>query len=593
MKGITQLFNRKKIHKTSQLERATSWQAGIMAPSDPLSKPDTFSVSIGKLSFVVLGVLLCFGVLSYQIFKLQVIEGRMHGVLADTNRIIVRLLPYERGMIFDRNGVALAKNRPTFQATMVFSQIPTVEEETFPDWQKKVQSLFDLDETEFFDVIADAQSKPFVETFITSGISQEIYIKYESISNDLPGVYLHPDYTRDYPFGPEIAHIIGYTGEINQTELAQIENSNYSVGEQIGRSGIEQYYQNLLRGEFGRETIEVDSVGKSVRSVSHTDSSPGASLFLSLDLELQKKSNELLQSAITEYEATSGVIVVQDAKTSKILALSSLPSYDNNLFAKGIEQKEYQALITDEGKPLFNRAIAGIYPPGSTVKPFVGLAALEEHIIGPNTILTDTPQVIEVGGGRFPDWRVIWGYGPLGNITVKDAIAHSSNIFFYKVSGGYEDIEGLGIKRIKEYLQSFNIGSKTGIDLPGENAGVFPDPAWKLANKNEGWYLGDDYQVGIGQGDLLVTPLQMVNAVTALVNNGRVYRPQLIDKITDQNGNKIEEFLPEVIRELDYSQEYMDTVKQGMRQGVASGIVYPLRNAKVPVAAKTGTAEFG
>lgn len=583
-------FTRRK--NLDYLETATRWQEGIVAPRE---KKDFVEEKRQwyKYAFLFGGFVLCFSLLLYRLFSLQFFEGRYYRVLAETNRVIVRMAPYERGTIFDRTGEVLARNESVYRAFLVYSQIPPLEDGQYDEWRSRVQGLFGVKSDELAAALDKARQQPFVETPFKSGIDQESFLKFETLSDNISGVYLRPDFQREYPHKEMVSHVLGYTGEITQEELQRVENSGYIVGEQVGRTGIEQFYQSLLKGQYGRQALEVDSLGKTVRLVKEGGAVPGSSLYLSLDLALQKKAHELLIKALEEYTAKSGTVIVQETKTGKILALASLPTYDNNLFAEGIDLVTYQNLIGDEQQPLFNRAIAGIYPPGSTVKPFVGLAAMDEGIITPFTILTDTPQVIEIGGGRFPDWRVSWGRGPLGNITVKEAIAHSSNIFFYKISGGYESQEGLGIKRIKEHLQLFNIAKKTDIDLPGENAGVFPDPAWKLANKNESWYLGDDYQVGIGQGDLLVTPLQMVNAVTALVNNGRLYKPQLLEKIVDHDGKVIEELSPEVISELDYAFSDMQAVREGMREAVTTGIVYPLRTAQISVAAKTGTAEFG
>lgn len=586
------IFKKKNHENQLDVSRATAWKEGIM-PSFFDKQSIIYSPPKNKLVVLLLSVAILFSLLLLKLSQLQIFQSRYYQVLAEANRIVAQIVPYERGLIFDRAGKVIAQNTPSFRATIVYSQAPLDNVDAFSAWQQEVKKLFNLTDSEFFDVIDQARQTPFVELSIQSNLSQETVLQYEALEQKPQGLYIRPDFRREYPYENIFSHLIGYTGEISREELEESFYRDYIMSEHVGKEGIEATFQLMLKGSYGENFVEVDSEGNTSRIISSKEQLPGSSLYLTVDAELQQKSHELLIKAMEKYQATGGVVIIQRVNSGAILALSSLPTYDNRTFAQGISPQDYTALIEDSSHPLFNRAIAGVYPPGSTVKPFVGLAALEENIISSFTLITDTPQVIEVGGGRFPDWRVSWGRGPVGPMTIKDAIAESSNIFFYKISGGYEQIEGLGIERIKKYLSQFGIGKRTGIDLPGESTGVFPDHAWKLATKNENWYLGDDYQVGIGQGDLLVTPIQMVNAVTTLANGGRVYKPQLVEKIVNNQGKDIEVLLPEVLQELHFDQSYMRTIREGMRQAVSEGIVFSLRNTKVPVAAKTGTAEFG
>ncbi|MCA9397508.1 penicillin-binding protein 2 [candidate division WWE3 bacterium] len=582
----------KKKSSSDKITSAADWQLGILTPVEQSSQKE-FVPPSGKLLVVAVVLLLIVVGGIVRLVQLQVIQGKFYSVLAANNRIVVRNLPYERGLIYSKDGVVLAQNKPTFQVAIVFSQIPREKDVVDDVWKEEMVSVFELEEGHLDEVLSQSARQPFVETVLSSGYSQEKYLTYQSRLESLQGVYMRPDFIREYPNGKNFSHLIGYTGEITQDELSQLSFSNYFVGEQVGRVGIEETFQTVLRGKVGKEVYESDSRGKSVRSVSTVDAQSGLSAYLSIGADLQNEATRIVEEAIGKYKAKAGMVAIQNIQTGELLALVSLPSYDNNLFAEGIDYKTYDKLLNDPQRPLINRAVAGTYPPGSTVKPFVGLAALDEGIITAQTRISDIPQVIEIGGGRFPDWRVSWGRGPVGPMTVMDAIAESSNIFFYKIAGGYEDIKGMGIDTIKYHLQQFNIANKTGIDLNTEVSGVFPDSAWKLATKNEQWYLGDDYQVGIGQGDLLVTPLQMVNATTAIANKGRLLRPLLVDKLVDSDGNIVEDYQAEVIRELPYKDSDFEIIQKGMRQAVADGIIFPLRQATVPVAAKTGTAEYG
>lgn len=584
-------MSRKNI--SSILLDAQAWQDGLVPTAGKNEGKKTFTPPRTKIILMVLATLLLFGFLFVRLVQLQVLKGSTYQVLSDTNRVEVRLVPYERGIIYGKQGGVLAGNIPTFTATLMYSQIPRESEEVFEVWKSNVISFLQIEESALESALLHAQKTPFMELLLATGLSQDHSILFEIEREALQGISIQPDFIRDYKMGEQLAHVLGYTGEITQEELADVRRADYVMGEQVGKAGIEQSFQEVLRGTYGSRLLEVDSKGETIRVMSEESPRPGNAIFLTIDEQLQQKTFEVLQEALQTYEATSGAIIVQEVRTGKILALVSLPTYNNNLFARGIKATEYNDLLADPTQPLFNRAVAGRYPPGSTVKPFVGFAGLNEGIITATSRISDIPQVIEIGGGRFPDWRVAWGRGPVGFMTVKDAIAESSNIFFYKISGGYEDIPGLGIARLKEYFLNFGIGRKTGIDLSSEIDGVVPDAAWKLAVKNEGWYLGDDYQVGIGQGDLLVTPLQLVNAFTTLANSGTIYRPLLVEKVVDVEGKNIELFLPEVVRELSYPDEHFATIQQGLRQAVSTGIVFPLRNASVSVAAKTGTAEFG
>jgi penicillin-binding protein 2 len=272
----------------------------------------------------------------------------------------------------------------------------------------------------------------------------------------------------------------------------------------------------------------------------------------------------------------------------------SLPSFDNNLFAQGISNSDYQKLATDPFRPLFDRSIAGIYPPGSLVKPLLGGGAVADGVITPQTVI-NSPSYISIGTYRYADWTYWLGRAAPGPMNVIQAIAQSCDTFFYQIGGGYEQIKGMGVQAIKHYYSQAGFGSLTGVDLPGEVKGVVPDPAWKAQQfpDDPGWYVGNTYQLAIGQSYLLTTPMQIADMVAAIANGGTLWRPQLVQKITDEDGRPVTGFRPEAIRANIINNQGLKVAQDGMRAAVATGIVFPLRNNPWPVAAKTGTAEFG
>ncbi|MFH1460848.1 MAG: penicillin-binding transpeptidase domain-containing protein, partial [Patescibacteria group bacterium] len=349
----------------------------------------------------------------------------------------------------------------------------------------------------------------------------------------------------------------------------------------------------------GQEQFEVDSLGKTQRLLAIKPAQPGQGLMLHLDRGLQEKLYQSLDQALKKLRASGestrkAAALAINPKDGGIRALVSLPSFDNNLFAQGISQEELIVLKNDPNEPFLNRALAGQYPSGSIIKPLIAAAALEEKAVKPN-------QTIDCQGGlaianeynpeiiyHFPDWKAH------GLTDIIKAIAESCNVFFYTIGGGYGKIDGLGINKIKEYLQDFGLGQTTGIDLPYEQIGLIPDPDWKAkAKEGEPWYLGDTYHLAIGQGDILVTPLQMALAISAIANNGTLYQPQVVDKIIDQDKDLIKDVFPQKVRENFIDLSNLKIVQQGMRQAVLTGSARALASLPVTAAGKTGTAQFG
>lgn len=525
-----------------------------------------------------------------RLFWLQVIKGKENRVLSDENRVFSQAFPSLRGVIYDRDGKILARNAPGFRVVIDPSLVDS-RNGKMAETSKILLPILSLSQKDLEQKIKQALDSREVIT-LKNNISYDEQLKLISLANDIPGVKVQSEMVREYSYKEPLAHVLGFLGEVSLEEVNST-TSDYRFGSLIGREGLEKVYETYLKGKDGRSYFQADALGQEVTELKKEEPQNGGSLYLSLDLGLQLRAFEILKKAAEKYQANAAVFIAEEPSTGRILSLISLPSFDNNIFSQANSSAEISKILESQTRPLFNRAIAGLYPPGSVVKPLIGLEALETKLITKTTKIDDWPQVIEIGPFKFPDWTVAWGKGAHGLLDIKHAIAQSCDIFFYKIGGGFESTKGLGIEKIKDILISFGLGKVTGIDLPGEALGLVPDPLWKKEVKNEEWYLGDTYQLSIGQSFLLATPLQIVNYMSALANGGKLYKPILAEKVLDENGKVLKEFKPEIKENFLAGSANLQTIREGMRLAVSEGIVYPLRSAKVPVAAKTGTAEFG
>jgi len=383
-----------------------------------------------------------------------------------------------------------------------------------------------------------------------------------------------------------MSHIMGYTGKINQDELDKF-GDEYLPIDYIGKMGIEYFWENELKGQSGKKQIEVDALGKEKKILGQVEPKDGHNLVLSLDIEQQLKLEEILTKTLENLKLTRASAVVLDPNNGEILAMVSLPAYNNNAFARGISQEEYSALINHPDYPLFNRAISGEYPSGSTIKPLMAAAALQEGIITENTSFLSTGG-LRIGEWFFPDWKA----GGHGRTNVRKAISNSVNTFFYYIGGGYDDFRGLGVDRIVQYGKLFGLGSQLGIDLAGEADGFLPSREWKEEERGERWYVGDTYHLAIGQGDLLVTPLQVAVFTSVFANGGALYRPHFVRQILSSDDQIIRESQNDPIRK-DFIDSYnIHVVREGMRQTITSGSARSLNSVPATVAGKTGTAQW-
>ncbi|MFA6227844.1 MAG: penicillin-binding protein 2 [Patescibacteria group bacterium] len=539
------------------------------------------SLSGRKIRWFFLLIALALAVVLVKSFWLQIISGEHYFSLAENNRIKTEYVKAHRGIIFDRNGQPLVNNLFGFSLSLLPAELPK-DEAVRAEEIKELSGIIDMPEGEIEARLVGADENYYQPVTLRVGVPYEQAMIIKIKADDLPGAELNVDSWRLYPISESLSHILGYIGKLNQEEYRELSDS-YLMDANIGKAGLEKQYESNLRGINGQEQIEVDALGREKKVISQNQSVPGDNVVLSLDAALQEKIYEVLNARVKGKKAS---VIVSNPQNGEILAMVDYPSFDNNLFTGGISADDYKKLLADPNNPLFTRSIFGEYPSGSTVKPVIASAALEEKIITKGTTVNSVGG-IRVGQWYFPDWQS----GGHGVTNVTKAIAWSVNTFFYYIGGGYGDFAGLGLERLVKYFKSFGLGQATGIDLPGERPGFVPDAKWKEDTKNEVWYIGDTYHLSIGQGDLLVTPLQVNNYTAAVANGGKLIKPHLAVAIIKADGTK-QTVQSEVIRQIPVSAENLAIVREGMRQTVTAGSAGSLNALPVAVAGKTGTAQW-
>jgi penicillin-binding protein 2 len=542
----------------------------------------------------VLVLVSCIG-LGAKLFSLQVSQGQVFGALAEGNRLRSQTILAPRGIIEDTRGVPLAQNTASFNLVLIPIDLP---KEGRDDIIKLLSATFSLNEDEVKQVVEKAKKNSFEPVIVKQDMTTQESILFETRAQEFPGFAIHSIPIRKYSNAEVFSHLIGYTSIISDTELVNKAEEHYEPNDFIGKYGLELSYEKYLRGVNGREQIEVDAKGRPVKAVGTIDPIPGDNVQLSIDSELQ---DQLYQAFKKNTNNTKGAAVAVNPKTGEVLALLSVPGFDNNLFAHGISSADYSKLTTDKNLPLFNRAITGVYPPGSTVKPMVALAALEYGIVDQSTIIVDRGVLVIPNQYDASQSYNFYGWkrSGLGPMNVKSAIAESSDIYFYTVTGGHPSspIEGMGPERLADYYRKFQLGKALGIDLNGEKGGTVADPNWKANYFKDDkilskWYLGDTYHIGIGQGDMLVTPLQVATWTAAIANNGVGYKPHVVKKVIDPDGKTVYEPQSETIIKDLGSSEHIRIVQEGMRQTVLAGSGRSLLTLPISSAGKTGTSQF-
>jgi penicillin-binding protein 2 len=569
--------------KTRRMARGVEIEDAIMNVSQKekaiIEKP--FKRKGLSIVWYLISVVLLF--LFGRVFYLDIVSGEYYALVSAENRIRKIVIKAPRGNILDKFGNILARNSPSIDVVVVPSYLPKSVEDK-KNLAAKLANVLNMNLGNVEIVLLSQNEKSTDLILLKENITQDQTLILAEKINELPGIALEKTAIRNYENSAIFSHIIGYDGKITKEELDK--NSGYYMTDYIGKTGLEKSYEPYLKGVYGAQQVEVDSRGEIKKNLGVINPKAGADLVLNIDQELQKKIYDSLSAILEKTETRTAAAVAIDPSTGGILALVSLPSYDNNLFASGISSEEYKKLISDKDIPLLNRVTSGEYPPGSTIKPAVAAAALVEGTITPKTIIDGLGGSLNIGSFRFGDWKV---HGPS---DVRTAIAESNDIFFYTIGGGYGNIAGLGMDRMKKYENLFGFGTETGIDLQGESRGLIPSEQWKLDKIGEKWYIGDSYHCAIGQGFMLATPLQLANYTAAIANGGTLYSPKLVNRIRNASG---EDFYiqPEMIRKDFLPKDIMQVLREGMRQVITDGTAQSLKDLPVATAGKTGTAQYG
>ncbi|BEI22461.1 penicillin-binding protein 2 [Vibrio fluvialis] len=472
------------------------------------------------VSFV--GIVLMMGILVANLYNIQVNQYQDYKTRSNDNRIKVVPIAPNRGLIYDRNGVLLAENRPVFSLEIIPEKVKNMDETI-----ARLQQILTITPEQIAAFEKERrQTRRFNSVPLLTQLTEEEVAKFSVQQYKYPGVSVSANLKRYYPYGEVLTHVIGYVSRINDRDIERLvregKEANYQATRDIGKLGIERYYEDLLHGEAGYQEVEVNSRGRVIRTLKYVPPTPGKDIVLNLDIKLQLYVHSL-------FNGRRGSAVVLDPKDNGVLAMVSSPSYDPNAFVHGISGKEYSELLNDKDRPLVNRTTLGIYPPGSTVKPFIAVSALEEGVITPNTTRND-PGYWRIPNSKtrpFRDW-LRWGHG---KVDIIKALEESVDTFFYQIA--YD----MGIDRLSDWMMKFGFGDYTGIDITEESKANMPTRGWKMARHRTPWYQGDTIPVGIGQGYWTATPMQLAKATSVLVHHGKVIAPHLL-RSTINNGEE-------------------------------------------------------
>jgi len=526
----------------------------------------------------LLFVTLLVGALVFRLYHLQVVNHQYFQTLSDKNRMQLQSIAPTRGLIYDRNGILLADNQPVFSVAIIPEYSEAIEITI-----QQISSIINISEDQIsrFKKRLKRSRRPFQAVILRSKLSEQEIAQIEVRRHELPGVKVQAELARHYPMASDTAHSIGYVGRINEKDLSEVDEQNYSATNYIGKLGVERFYENELHGRVGFQTIETNASNRVLRVLDRTSPVPGLDLTLHMDSKLQHKAVELLGGR-------RGAVVAIEPETGGILSLVSTPSFDPNAFVTGIDYKSYGELRDSLDLPLFNRALRGQYPPGSTIKPIIGLGGLESKVATREFSIWDEGKYQLKNDERiYRDWKR-QGHG---RINLSSAIAQSCDIYFYDLAFK------LGVDGMSKYLGYFGFGKNMALDISDAREGILPTRDWKRALKGRTWYPGDSLNMGIGQGFMLATPLQLATAVSLIANRGEWKTPSLLKSVSSELGGS--EGLVRS-RQVDHSdiklnnQDNLDFIIQAMtevmhgKRGSARGSG---RNAKYRMAGKTGTAQ--
>jgi penicillin-binding protein 2 len=612
------------LHKAQQQAPQGDWQARWVAIRR--------APRVVVLALLILGL---FGVFGLRLWNLQFVQGEEYSKLAERQSTRPISVPAARGIIYDSDGIPLVRNRPSFNVAVVPAYLPAGDGNEGPEiasdeaeevlirlaimlgmpyttagsnvnQDDPVLGVRDILRDTLRD--QDGNEVPFATYYrpvvVKRGVDRDTALLVSQQSLVLPGVLVEVESARDYPYGSLVSQIVGYLLPIPEEGEEEYVALGYEPAtDRIGVAGVESTYEENLRGRKGQQIVEEDVLGRVSRVVAElAEPVPGDNVYLTLDLDLQKFVEEALRAGMEAPNVNSprGVAIVMSPQTGEVRAMVSLPTYDDNLFTRGISTLEWERLASDPHRPTLNHAISDRLPPGSVFKIVIAAGALQEGVLNGRYTHLSCPGKIEIlekfalndPGYARPFY--CWNRSGHGLLDVVGGIANSCDVFFYKTGGGFEEagFEGLGVSRIARYASMFGFGEPSGVELPYEVGGLVPTADWKRLTYGESWSIGDTYNLSIGQGFLTVTPLQMLNAVNVLANEGTLYRPRIVHHVTDSEGNVTQPFEPEIIRTLPISQENWSLIQQGMEGAVAYGTAQRTQIEGLQVAGKTGTAQF-
>ena len=526
-----------------------------------------------KIRIFAILVVVSFLCLWMRIWYLQILKWQYLTGLSEDNQVRIVALPAIRGMIKDRNGETLVSIRPAFNLYLTPEDARNLDSSL-----DKLAQRISLDQEKLKKKIA--QTKSFKEVLIKGDIPREEVAFVEENNMSLPGIRIRAEPLRNYVFNNLASHTLGYLGEISKASLERLKDPAYRQGDFVGKNGLENIYESLLRGKKGYKEVEVDVSGRELKTLRKLSPESGNNLILTLDVKIQEELEKLMTE--TAEENMNGSVVVMKVQTGEIIAITSKPSFDPNKFAAGISTRNWRDLVTDEWHPLQNRSIHGQYPPGSTYKIVTAIAGLGEGVIKPDTSIF-CPGHFELGRGRYRCWKKS-GHGFM---NLHDALVQSCDVYFYTIG------HRLGIDTIAKYAKRFGLGRSTRLGLSREKKGLVPTTQWKLLNKKEPWLLGETISASIGQGFNLVTPIQQVIMMAAVANRGILLKPYLVKRIEGPEGQLRQEFFPEIIGQIGVDPDHLEQVRMALRDVVngARGTGKKSRLKNIIVSGKTGTAQ--
>jgi penicillin-binding protein 2 len=526
---------------------------------------DTFE---RRLAAVLVVVAAMFIVLLVRLWQIQVVQGDYYLKLSEENRLRDTPLAAPRGPILDRNGDTLVANRPAFTVALLPLEVRHPRAEAVA-----LGRLLTMDPSDILVRLAAGRANPFEPVRLRRDVPKEVIAAIEETQLDLPGVLVEVEPVRHYVYGTLAAQIFGYVGEINEEELKRLHTAGYEMGDLLGKDGLEQTYDAYLRGRNGEIQAEVDAQGRVVRTLGTIPAVPGNTVVLGMNLAVQ-------QAAEAGLGDRRGAVVALDPRDGTIVAMVSHPAFGPDVFAAGIKASDWNALLKDPAKPLLNRAIQGVFPPGSVFKVVTASAALQLGLVTPETGFY-SPGYYRLGAWTFREWKA------LGHVNFIDAIAQSCDACFYDLA------RRSGPEAIAQYAREYGLGEPTGIDLPNEADGVVPDPAWKERVWKQPWFGGDTLNTGIGQGYVLTTPLQIARMMAAVANGGTLVTPHVVTEILGLDGKVIARITPPPAGRVQVTPRTMAILHTGLEAVVTRGTGTDVQIPGLTIAGKTGTAEAG